>query len=315
MPRMLGGGHKPSSILISIYCSRRTWTLEQAVYLAFSVNPEPSPIDAGGRPYRPPPLTNEQVRLLLKAREAVEAGELASEPTPAEFILWADSTGLNFSDAWLTELALSRLDGRIHPLEEANAIRRSRLEAKLIQDWALAPSWTHQEGVALSLNVPPQLADKVEVRRRLDERNVGEYVRRLEFAKRAYDMGQLPYEPAPRRFLDWAAHVGFPFPEAWEAAVPGKRLSSDDNRELPAISPPAPPQAQLGARERDSLLKMIIGMAVEQYGYDPRASRNDATAQIAGDLAELGISLDQDTVRKYLKEAAELLPQDALDED
>lgn len=64
----------------------------------------------------------------------------------------------------------------------------------------------------------------------------------------------------------------------------------------------------LSRRERESLLKLVVGMAIAGYTYRPGASRNAATAEIAGDLATSGIPLDEDTVRKWLQEAAELLP-------
>jgi hypothetical protein len=67
-------------------------------------------------------------------------------------------------------------------------------------------------------------------------------------------------------------------------------------------------EKSLGARERDSLLKLIIGMAVGGYGYDPTAARSDQPAAIASDLAAAGITLDVDTVRKWLKQACDLLP-------
>jgi hypothetical protein len=68
------------------------------------------------------------------------------------------------------------------------------------------------------------------------------------------------------------------------------------------------PETGLKRRERDSLLKMVIGMAVKGYAYKPNANRNDAVSEIAGDLEKLGISLDPDTVRRYLNEARILLP-------
>ncbi len=71
----------------------------------------------------------------------------------------------------------------------------------------------------------------------------------------------------------------------------------------------------LAALERDSLLKLVIGMAIFGYKYDPRAERNKAVPEIAEDLAKLGVSLDIGTVRKWLKEAAELVPGDFWDED
>ena len=70
---------------------------------------------------------------------------------------------------------------------------------------------------------------------------------------------------------------------------------------------------QLGSRERESLLKLVGGMAIYGYGYDPRQLRNDATSVIRDDLLALGLSLDEDTVRKYLKQGTEMVPRDVLE--
>ena len=70
----------------------------------------------------------------------------------------------------------------------------------------------------------------------------------------------------------------------------------------PAPTPIA--EKSLGTTERNQLLKMVLGMAIDSYGYDPMAKKNEATKQIVDDLAKLGIGIDADTVRKYLKEAA-----------
>jgi len=67
---------------------------------------------------------------------------------------------------------------------------------------------------------------------------------------------------------------------------------------------------QLGAKERESLLKMIIGMARGGYVYDPKLKRTSVPQEIASDLAKNGIALDVDTVRKWLREAAEFLPRE-----
>jgi len=55
-------------------------------------------------------------------------------------------------------------------------------------------------------------------------------------------------------------------------------------------------------------LKLVIGMAVRGYKYQPGSSRSDATGDIANDLEHLGIALDADTIRKYLRDGAALLP-------
>ena len=64
-------------------------------------------------------------------------------------------------------------------------------------------------------------------------------------------------------------------------------------------------QQPLRSKERDSLLKLVIGMAVDAYGYDPKASRSPAPREIAGHLEGRGLKIDEDTVRKWLNEAKE----------
>ena len=62
---------------------------------------------------------------------------------------------------------------------------------------------------------------------------------------------------------------------------------------------------QLGRLERNTLLKLVIAMAIEGYKYDPKAARNTAPAEIATDTEKLGIGVTDDTVRSWLKKAAE----------
>ena len=67
----------------------------------------------------------------------------------------------------------------------------------------------------------------------------------------------------------------------------------------------APPEEKpLSAKERNTLLRLVIGMAVSGYGYDPSAVRSPIPKQITGDLDALGLSMDDGTVLKYLKQAA-----------
>ncbi|MGH1397652.1 MAG: hypothetical protein ACRBCT_00360 [Alphaproteobacteria bacterium] len=63
--------------------------------------------------------------------------------------------------------------------------------------------------------------------------------------------------------------------------------------------------------KRNTLLKMIIGMAIGGYGYDPTKNRNTTAREIQSDLALQGINLDEDTIRNWLKEAASFLPNDS----
>jgi hypothetical protein len=74
-----------------------------------------------------------------------------------------------------------------------------------------------------------------------------------------------------------------------------------ENRESKALS----------TKERQSLLTIISAMAVRGYSYNPSAGKNTATKEIADDIAHVGLSLDVDTVRKYVSEAGKLVTENA----
>ena len=62
--------------------------------------------------------------------------------------------------------------------------------------------------------------------------------------------------------------------------------------------------------ERQKMLTLIIGMAIDAYGYNPESNRNSATGDKNGISAKIktrGISVSDDTIRDYLKEAKNLL--------
>jgi len=143
--------------------------------------------------------------------------------------------------------------------------------------------------------------------------------------KDATDWGQLRFfgsrtgNIAQRRLIpwnvvEWAKARGDEIPEAINA-VPKPRV--DPNAVGVTLAEEAsnskecgtPQSDSLGARERESLLKMVIAMAVCGYKYDPSAERSKIPQEIADDLEKSGLSLDVDTVRKYLKAAAVLLPE------
>jgi len=61
--------------------------------------------------------------------------------------------------------------------------------------------------------------------------------------------------------------------------------------------------------ERQNMLKVIFSMAVRGYGYKPEDKRSPVVTEIVGDTALQGIAVSDDTVRRYLNEARECLPE------
>jgi hypothetical protein len=63
-------------------------------------------------------------------------------------------------------------------------------------------------------------------------------------------------------------------------------------------------------KERDSLLKLVLGMAIRKYGFLPNGTGGKAPKDIVDDLALVPMRIDVATVRKYLNEV-DLLPRNA----
>lgn len=85
-------------------------------------------------------------------------------------------------------------------------------------------------------------------------------------------------------------------------------------QEIEAALNSRPPEKELGGKERQTALKLIIGMAVRGYRFDPTSPRSPIPKEIASDLSLIGVPLDEDTVRKWLRNAAELIPSAFSDE-
>jgi hypothetical protein len=77
-------------------------------------------------------------------------------------------------------------------------------------------------------------------------------------------------------------------------------------REAPAASDPTKTQSPI---ERQNMLKTIYTMAVKGYGYDPTQKRSTIVSEIVSDLDLAGLSLSEDTVRRYIKEASDNLDE------
>lgn len=86
-----------------------------------------------------------------------------------------------------------------------------------------------------------------------------------------------------------------------------ERVASSGAADASLARPPAE-EKQLSTKERETLLKIIIGMARDSYKYNPKLNRSSVPQEIADDLAKHSIFLDVDTVRKWLKQAAEFMP-------
>jgi hypothetical protein len=185
--------------------------------------------------------------------------------------------------------------------------------------WAKMSEWNYEEAAAVLVGINPNRLklDEAKLRVSVTADALSRYKGIRELAIRAYSDIDFQGSP-PAKWLEWARKISLPIPVQLEAEVQKQQIASQPKKDefgaRLADLKAAPAKRRvitvepLAARERESMLKLIIGMAIAGYRYDPRAKRNDSVREITNDLEKHGVALSDDTVRKYLTEGAELVP-------
>jgi regulator of replication initiation timing len=206
--------------------------------------------------------------------------------------------------------------------------------------WARRPFWSIDECAALALGKDPGHISGLgmDIEEVIQTTACGSNVEHIYYdIEDAQAEGELPKERIrPVEFLAWAKAKKVRLPNYFEETVldyegdlsklrdrigrlrhENQKLRYEVDR-LKASSPPQPKESstrELSKKERNSLDKLILGMALAKYKWEPNADRHPASGKIADDLKclerdglNLGLSLDEATVLKYLREAKEVLP-------
>ncbi len=213
--------------------------------------------------------------------------------------------------------------------------------------WAKVPYWTLDEALALSFGRDPLIVNLRTLQPYAMMSNFAtEYYTRDFIFQRAKNVSQLGATNFPGNFLAWAKRNSISFPEELEKAVLAhgvtiadwqalyeelrKRFDNqslqlqeadrekeqfrqkiqslaDESAQSSARSNTNKNSYELRTREKETLLKLIIGMAAAIYGYEP-GKRFSKAGELKNDLEAKGIFLDSDTIRKWLEKASEFLP-------
>jgi len=204
-----------------------------------------------------------------------------------------------------------------HPLNS----EMTKATAETYDFYAKLEYWEDAEVVALLLGRNPKVLIPTRVRARQPYaeilRRYSEVSELLMRAKATRHLRLLK----PGYVLGWARKIGLDVPQELEEAIVGYGRDIIDPADKLAGRQPfrkakstalararTDTEKPLGTKESESLLKLVIGMAVGGYRYDPKMQRNATTKDIADDLEEAGVALDRDTILKWLREAGELLP-------
>lgn len=317
---------RPTERLMQAWIYQDFWSLEETVLLAHGLSPDD---DKAAEV-----LEKRSVSLSRMKRAQARSG------APEFWLWWAERNNMPFHTDWwlaITPGGPIGFDGRhfAHHRREMLSSEYLQQERRLIGKWARKPYWTAREAIDLSLNFEPFSTESW----RGDAPETGETIRerddRFRVLERALEIREINEKSSAKVYLLWLKQRGYYVSPAWQRAVgivdqrPQKSASIEpaelvaenaelqellrvkDERllaleaQLKASSAAGDSRAQKSANTMRiaSLQKALIACAVDGYGYTPRQMRSDVPKQIADKAVELGCGLNQQTVRKLLKDA------------
>ena len=188
--------------------------------------------------------------------------------------------------------------------------------------WGRAEVWTAAEAAALINGRNPSIVTEDRIEDDRTDSKISNTLRKiLVLFERARQAGSLNRSNSPKKLIDWLELKHIDMPERLKELTlqfsETPYTMSAENRRLKeriaeletnpiaveSLITEKSPEKPLGSRERESLLKLVLGMAVDGYGYDPKATKSIQVKAIADHLLTRGLSINEDTVRKYLNEA------------
>lgn len=202
--------------------------------------------------------------------------------------------------------------------------------------WSRMARWDMDQATALALDLDPD-----DLAARPHDVGPERYKKLRAIVANHVSTGRLPYLAEPAEFLAWAFANGVTVSvallrtveaqhgiiadwrhlngvlrdEALERQARIEALEAECNRlctglaAINVVSKIAESSAR--TRAEASLLKMILGMAMDQYGFRADGRNSPAASKIRSALLRYGISLDEDTVRKWLRIAGEEVDHEA----
>jgi len=154
------------------------------------------------------------------------------------------------------------------------------------------------------LDFPQELEAMVKAR----GRQIGDWKTLYDDEVAAHAKTRDAFKVETEKLFEWFKEQQLQLSAQYRQKIEAQERQISDLAAQLAARPPVQPEKPLPTRERESLLKIIIGLAMEELGYDPAQARSPIPGEISGILQRRGMNLSDDTVRKYLQEARELLP-------
>lgn len=185
-----------------------------------------------------------------------------------------------------------------------------------VQHWARMQKWSLDEAVALSIGYEP-CGDLLEGTDGMPVQSdvLAFYSKRRALIEDNFDWDSVA---APRRnsvpdLVRWFEKAELDVPEQLLAAA-DKYHALGIGKKTKLGRAEAADDKPLDPRERSTMLKMIITMAVQGYRYNPKAERSIIPSEIESDMNLLGVGINLETIRKHLRSGSELLDDEVLED-
>ncbi|MCY1128037.1 hypothetical protein OU426_14330 [Frigidibacter sp. RF13] len=182
------------------------------------------------------------------------------------------------------------------------------------EHWAKMPTFSVAEMTCLSLGIEPKeySAEELKSLRGRDRTNQWESILFLlkthELLDRKFDPQKHGWRIQPRDFLIWMDKVDFKAHPEFVRLL--RRYHGDPHtKEKQDVANGSVASAKPDKREIDMIAQLLTAIAIDAYGYRPDQARSPIPGEIADVMAKFGLSATPETVRKYLRRGAELLPE------
>lgn len=245
--------------------------------------------------------------------------ETLQEMTDAEFFERFDLRGeVSNSAHTMSErltLAELRVVFRQEPVWFAGGFGVEGREAD-VQHWARMQRWSLGEAAALSIGFEP-CGDLLEGAERMPVQSnvLAFYFKRRALIEDNFDWSSVaaPGRTSVPDLVRWFDKVELDVPEQLLAAA-DKYHSLSIGKKSKLGRADAADDKPLDPRERSTMLKMIVTMAVAGYRYNPKAERSTIPSELESDMNLLGIGINLETIRKHLRSGSALLDDAVLQE-
>jgi hypothetical protein len=184
--------------------------------------------------------------------------------------------------------------------------------------WAKAAHWTIDEAIALSFGKEPDVVTWKEIEKLKGKTAFAKaFAKRRDLAIRATRWKKFGDTLPPVLFVSWAKelHIDLPSELIEEVTKIGGAAINWHEQYLKLkadydvlAAQPTNTQKPESTRKSNNVLQAFTAIAIDAYGYDPKAEKSTAPQDVANALDKLGAVGNAKTIRNWLKEGTELLP-------